>query len=101
MGEAKEKDMAPAGISEARRRTVADREAALNISTYLKIKLLNMNRHDKSDDYFKEWLEKNLLRLISYEHLTTSIIKKMKLQTKGKNTVMMMSFCIKQNLSIL
>ena len=39
MGEAKEKDMAPAGISEARRRTVADREAALNISTYLKIKL--------------------------------------------------------------
>ena len=84
MGEAKEKDMAPAGISEARRRTVADREAALNISTYLKIKLLNMNRHDKSDDYFKEWLEKNLLRLISYEHLTTSIIKKWNSKRKEK-----------------
>ena len=59
MGEAKEKDMAPAGISEARRRTVADREAALNISTYLNIKQLEKNPHDTCEEHLRTRIIKN------------------------------------------
>ena len=59
MGEAKEKDMAPAGISEARRRTVADREAALNISTYLNIKQLEKNPHDTREEHLRTRIIKN------------------------------------------